>query len=297
MSGVVLIWLGLGLNAVLASLKFHWLVCQIVLIVFFGLWSISNLDRSRFLRNFFFTLVEIFFKNFDVAGKARIPLEGGVIFACAPHANQFVDGLVVMRAVSPRDIGFLVAAKTMRRKYVGAMARALGGISVERAQDIARIGKGKIHELKDNTLTGVGTEFTRDVRPRDTIVIYKSKADGSRSNVVVAKLRVTIVNNDTKLEVKTFSDMNVEEINASQHFKVFPHIDQSEVFRNVCDKLAKGHAVGIFPEGGSHDRTSLLPLKAGVSIMALSATCQSGNPITVIPVGINYFKGTYVSFI
>ena len=216
-----------------------------------------------------------------------------MIFACAPHANQFVDGLVVMRAVSPRKLGFLVAAKTMRRKYVGAMARALGGISVERAQDVAILGKGKIHELNDTTLSGIGTQFTRDVRRRDTVVIYMSKADGSRSNAVLAKLRVVTVKNDTELEVKTPSkDVNIKSINESQHsFKVFPHIDQSEVFRNVCDKLVKGHAVGIFPEGGSHDRTSLLPLKAGVSIMALSATCQSGTPITVIPVGINYFKG------
>eukprot|EP00938_MAST-03A_sp_MAST-3A-sp1_P000317 g317.t1 len=166
LSGVVLIWFGLGFNAVLSALKFHWLVCQIVLIVFFAVWASTNLDSSRFLRRFFSTLVEIFFRNFDVAGKARIPLEGGVIFACAPHANQFVDGLVVMRAVSPRKLGFLVAAKTMRRKYVGAMARALGGISVERAQDVAILGKGKIHKLNDTTLSGIGTQFTRDVRPR-----------------------------------------------------------------------------------------------------------------------------------
>ena len=36
LSGVVLIWFGLGFNAVLSALKFHWLVCQIVLIVFFA---------------------------------------------------------------------------------------------------------------------------------------------------------------------------------------------------------------------------------------------------------------------
>lgn len=29
------------------------------------------------------------------------------------------------------------------------------------------------------------------------------------------------------------------------------------------------HSIGIFPEGGSHDRPELLPLKAGVTLMAL----------------------------
>ncbi len=58
-----------------------------------------------------------------------------------------------------------------------------------------------------------------------------------------------------------------------------------------------GGAIGIFPEGGSHDRTELLPLKGGVSIMALGAMakypslCAAGGKLKIIPVGINYFQG------
>jgi hypothetical protein len=33
------------------------------------------------------------------------------------------------------------------------------------------------------------------------------------------------------------------------------------MFTAVTSVLAAGQSVGIFPEGGSHDRTSLLPLK------------------------------------
>ena len=33
--------------------------------------------------------------------------------------------------------------------------------------------------------------------------------------------------------------------------------------------MNEGKVVGIFPEGGSHDRPDLLPIKAGISIMAL----------------------------
>ena len=42
--------------------------------------------------------------------------------------------------------------------------------------------------------------------------------------------------------------------------------------------------------GGSHDRTDLLPLKAGVSIMALGA--MANNPklrVKIVPVGLSYF--------
>ena len=54
-------------------------------------------------------------------------------------------------------------------------------------------------------------------------------------------------------------------------YKVLPKIDQKEVFTNVFQRLNEGGCIGIFPEGGSHDQTKLLPLKPGVAIMALGA--------------------------
>lgn len=39
----------------------------------------------------------------------------------------------------------------------------------------------------------------------------------------------------------------------------------------MTDRLTKGQSIVIFPEGGSHDRTDLLPIKAGVTVMALGA--------------------------
>ena len=42
--------------------------------------------------------------------------------------------------------------------------------------------------------------------------------------------------------------------------------------------------------GGSHDRTDLLPLKAGVSIMALGAMANDANVrVKIVPVGLSYF--------
>jgi len=42
-----------------------------------------------------------------------------------------------------------------------------------------------------------------------------------------------------------------------------------QVFGAVWSRLAAGDCVGIFPEGGSHDRTELLPLKAGYVFKSL----------------------------
>ena len=46
----------------------------------------------------------------------------------------------------------------------------------------------------------------------------------------------------------------------------------------------------MFPEGGSHDRPDLLPLKAGVAIMALGALAADPDcGLKMIPCGMNYF--------
>ena len=57
-------------------------------------------------------------------------------------------------------------------------------------------------------------------------------------------------------------------------FKIHSLLDQSSVFEAVFERLERGNAIGIFPEGGSHDRTELLPLKGYASIMALGAMAK-----------------------
>ena len=57
--------------------------------------------------------------------------------------------------------------------------------------------------------------------------------------------------------------------NTAVDYKIFPHLDQSKVYQAVNDRLNAGECIGIFPEGGSHDRAEMLPLKAGVTIMVV----------------------------
>jgi len=92
-------------------------------------------------------------------------------------------------------------------------------------------------------------------------------------------------------------------------FKVLPFVDQQQMYRYVYQCLKEGGCIGIFPEGelyvprilrlerigycppgGSHDRTDLLPLKAGVSVMALGAMANDPNVrVKIVPVGLSYF--------
>jgi glycerol-3-phosphate O-acyltransferase / dihydroxyacetone phosphate acyltransferase len=53
-------------------------------------------------------------------------------------------------------------------------------------------------------------------------------------------------------------------------FKWTPHVDQSSMFDTVIQRLYEGGSVGIFPEGGSHDRCDFLPLKPGCAMVCIN---------------------------
>ncbi|KFH00772.1 glycerol-3-phosphate-acyltransferase [Toxoplasma gondii VAND] len=74
---------------------------------------------------------------------------------------------------------------------------------------------------------------------------------------------------------------------AYKEYKILPKIEQREVYEAVTHSLVDGDCIGIFPEGGSHDRTTLLPLKPGVAIMAIGGAA-AGADVMIVPVGLVY---------
>ena len=75
---------------------------------------------------------------------------------------------------------------------------------------------------------------------------------------------------------------------AKLDFKILPKIDQKIVYNKVIQDLDNGGCIGIFPEGGSHDQGHLIPLKAGVAIMALAAAAEDV-PVKLVCAGMTYF--------
>jgi glycerol-3-phosphate O-acyltransferase/dihydroxyacetone phosphate acyltransferase len=60
-------------------------------------------------------------------------------------------------------------------------------------------------------------------------------------------------------------------------------------FAQCHEILARGGMVALFPEGISHDESSLQPLKTGAARIALEAGVESGVPdVVMIAVGLNY---------
>merc|ERR1719183_792823 len=109
-----------------------------------------------FLKN---VIIKLFFREIDVIGAFRIPQSGPVIFV-ANHANQFVDPMMLISNTS-RVVRFLIAAKSLRRRIIGDVARMVQAIGVERAQDLASKGAGTVSARKGGTeVTGAGSAFS-----------------------------------------------------------------------------------------------------------------------------------------
>ncbi|CAG8569802.1 2043_t:CDS:10 [Funneliformis mosseae] len=249
--------------------------------------------------SFFSVVLDIFFREIRPRGSHKVPKEGPVIFVAAPHANQFVDPLILMRHCQ-RHVSFLVAEKSMRRKYIGAMARAVHAIPVTRPQDLAQVGKGRIQLLNRKTdptrITGIGTAFTQQLKVGSRIALPMDHGS-SEVKEILSDTELVI-----KREFKEIDALNMLTDPEGTQYKCFPHIDHSQVYKIVFDTLKEGHCIGIFPEGGSHDRTEILPLKAGVTIMALGAIaanpdlnvkivpCEFGSPISIPPDLVEKFK-------
>ena len=169
-----------------------------------------------------------------------------------------------------------------------------GVVPVKRAQDNAKEGTGTIRigrptEAKDTeeapvlTVTGVGTEFSRELNPGDKV----------RPPETAFALKIKSVVSDVQLIVETEGipdDFPFPKDGQSVTFDILKKTPLTVVFQKVLDKLSSGGAIGIFPEGGSHDRTDLLPLKAGISLIAYSALDKYGLNIPIVPVGLNYFR-------
>ena len=62
------------------------------------------------------------------------------------------------------------------------------------------------------------------------------------------------------------------------------------MYQNVWQALKQQKCIGIFPEGGSHDKMSIIPFKAGICLMALGAMEKYDCPVTLLPAGFNYYQ-------
>lgn len=260
-------------------------------------------DFALFVLNIIFT---IFFREIKVRGGHNMPPTGTpTLLVCAPHANQFIDPSLVMvttrnlvtdSATRSRQVCFVTAESSLKKKFVSLFGRCTGAIPVPRAQDNLKPVDPSVkifcpdfenapEVLKGRTDSGESPEFTKRFVANSLIGLPYYLGNTQISEIVDDE--TLIVKSPFKFKA---NDRIRQLLTEGTSFKYAAKIDNSKVFQNVFDHLYTKGCVGIFPEGGSHDRPSLLPIKAGVAIMALGAAAGDPNiKVHVVPCGLHYF--------
>lgn len=224
----------------------------------------------------------VYFREVTVVGKENVPPKGAAIFY-GNHQNQFIDPLMMNSYVN-RKLRFLMAAKSLKQPVIGTLGRMFESVPVMRPQDVpVTPGRGKIVSVEGVSIKGEGTDFTQCLKVDDFVIWYTNEGK------TMCRHRVKKIIDDMTLEVR----FPVEPSGFPAYpfsFSTTPRIDQDDMYLQVYETLKKGECIGIFPEGGSHDNTSLLPLKAGVALFSLAALDRGIN-IKIVPVGLTYLHG------
>lgn len=173
----------------------------------------------------------------------------------------------VVRQEARRRIAFLVAEKSMRRRFIGLLSRCTGAVPVARAQDMTKPASGHIclpdPEGQPLKVCGVGTKFMNEAMAGGILVL---PSIGGKS-AVSSEIAEVISDQEVLLKKEFRGRESILQLTGGNgvakgtKFKTAPKVDQTMVYNAVFDRLHSGGCVGIFPEGGSHDRTELLPLK------------------------------------
>mmetsp|Transcript_14897 Transcript_14897/g.48607 ORF Transcript_14897/g.48607 Transcript_14897/m.48607 type:complete len:699 (+) Transcript_14897:83-2179(+) len=314
-----LLWTAVGSTATLSAYGWPALLSTFSGALFCLCWIVLNVSTRALVLNILGGCCDVFFRQIIVVGAHKLnESKAPLLLAIAPHANQFIDPIIVLKTFG-RPIGFLCASKSMRYKrsladIVAFFARVLEAVPVERPQDLARVGLGRISAAKrgddddDAVVRGVGgTKFTEQATVGGQIVIAAGPHKGTIAKVAA------VVGDELLRTSGRFRDQNDQEVDLSSSspdgatgeeeesspptysYKLIPKLDHHEMYDAVYDRLTSRGAVGIFPEGGSHDRASLLPLKAGIAVMALGACERHGEDLRrdlrIVAVGLNYFSG------
>jgi glycerol-3-phosphate O-acyltransferase/dihydroxyacetone phosphate acyltransferase len=241
--------------------------------------------------------LDIFFREVYPRGAWRIPKREAIIIVAAPHANQFVDSLLLMRILKQhagRRVSFLMAEKSMREPYIGRMAASMGALPVVRPMDHVRPGQGEIYlpspDENPALVRARGVDFTR--LSAGSLVILPRQGSENPDQQTIAQILGSeeLLLRGPFQAAKAGHPLHAQLLTGTA-YKIAPHVDQGDMFDAVFRGLASGGCIGIFPKGGSHDRPSLLPLKAGVAIIALGTLARDPDcKLTILPCGMSYFN-------
>lgn len=198
-----------------------------------------------------------YYRSVSVSGRSRIP-KTGPLFLAVNHPNALVDALTVAWT-TPRPVGFTAKSTLFANPILGAFLRSVGVIPLKRVSDMVKAAAERTPELVQSDGGGSFDAASANASSHNSVYVNAAIGGGAAAaNALPAKTT--------------------------------PAIDparNAESFRAVTTALAEGKAIVIFPEGISHSRPQLAPLRTGLARMALQARDgQKVRGIQIVPVGL-----------
>lgn len=230
-------------------------------------------------------IARLYFRDVEVIGLENVPREGPAIIACN-HNSQFVDAMMLILSVS-RPVNFVIAASSTKNPFLKHFLKFAKMIPTVRPIDHRKPASGTVAGVRGDVVAGSGTQFTKEFKVGDFMRICG----------LVFEFPVVEVLSDSEVRVRVPEELKGAEAGgepswrekaAGQKIDVMPKVNQENVHERAVEALARGELVVIFPEGGSHDQTKLIPLKAGACLFMYSAR-KRGLDCPLVCVGVNYY--------
>jgi len=186
-----------------------------------------------------------------------------------------------------RPVNFVIAASSTKHTFLKHFLRFARMIPTVRPIDHRKEGQGVIESVRKDVFVGSNSGFTTTVKQGDLIRVHG----------LPFEFQIVDVLSDTEIRVRTPQELRADKEGphknwASQminkKYDVMAKVCQGNVHEKVTAALESGELVVIFPEGGSHDQTQLLPLKAGACLFLWTAQ-EKGATCPLICVGANYY--------
>ena len=135
-----------------------------------------------------YNIFHCFFREIRGRGSFKVPQQGPVIFVAAPHANQFVDPVILMGEVKKsvnRRVSFLIAESSLKQPAIGFLASFFMAIGVVRPQDNLKPAEGtiRVDPTDYKRVIGHDTHFLTDCMPKGLIGLPKSMGFGEIQSI------------------------------------------------------------------------------------------------------------------
>lgn len=178
------------------------------------------------------------------------------------------DPGVIMQGVfwsTGRTLSNLIPRAWERTSLIGAIAKCVKCITLDRPDDCKQLGRGTIKvkgPVENATVVhGIGTDFSSQVQPEDYITVVDEKGHRATAKVQsitdASGLRLYGPLNPSSVARNVLASLPTS--SRGVPYFLARKLARTNLYNHTAKVLGEGDGILIFPEGFSHEGNSLMP--------------------------------------